>query len=118
MLAAALARGRSVPMIALGLILVASSMDLFPLAKARDEKLRSCRNRQCRDSIARIARPDGGTAILPDGILTVSLCLLYALTPTMMLMKIVHEGLSATIGVRLIGIRYLSAGRRECGQHF
>ena len=38
MLAAALAVGGSVPMIALGLILAALSMELFGLAKARDKK--------------------------------------------------------------------------------
>ena len=37
-LAAAFAVGGSVPMIALGLILAAVSMDLFRVAKARDEK--------------------------------------------------------------------------------
>ena len=37
-MAAALAVGGSVPMIALGLILAALSMDLFRVAKARDEK--------------------------------------------------------------------------------
>jgi len=37
-LAAALAAGVSVPMIALGLILTALSMDLFRIAKSRDEE--------------------------------------------------------------------------------
>jgi hypothetical protein len=37
-LAAALAAGGSVPMIALGLILAALSMELFRLAKSRDDK--------------------------------------------------------------------------------
>ena len=37
-LAAALAVGGSVPLIALGLIVAALSMDLFRVAKARDEK--------------------------------------------------------------------------------
>jgi hypothetical protein len=38
MLAAAMAAGGSVPLIALGLIVAALSMDLFRAAKARDEE--------------------------------------------------------------------------------
>ena len=38
MLAAALAVGGNVPMIGLGLIVAALSMDLFRVAKTRDEK--------------------------------------------------------------------------------
>jgi hypothetical protein len=38
MLAAALAVGGNVPLIGLGLIVAALSMDLFRVAKARDEK--------------------------------------------------------------------------------
>ena len=38
MLAAAMAAGGSVPLIALGLIVAALSMDLFRVAKARDEE--------------------------------------------------------------------------------
>jgi hypothetical protein len=37
-MAAALAAGGNVPMVALGLILAALSMDLFALAKSRDEE--------------------------------------------------------------------------------
>lgn len=38
MLAAAMAAGGSLPLIALGLIVAALSMDLFRVAKSRDEK--------------------------------------------------------------------------------
>jgi hypothetical protein len=44
-MAAALAAGGNLPMIALGLILAGLSMDLFCIAKSRDEK----RNRSGRD---------------------------------------------------------------------
>ena len=55
--------------------------------------------------------------VLPDDILTASLCLFYASTLRMLGMESILEEVGDTISFRLIGIRNVEAGGRDCELH-
>ena len=84
----------------------------MPRLVTKNSGFRNCRRR---DSVA---MPGGVQAISLDGFLTVSSCHLYAPTLKILFMKIVREGVSATINIRLIGIRNAKAGGKDCGKPF